>query len=70
MKYQIGDKFNVLIPGISPTVASIDNIREKDNKKEYYISYHEEWFYLLCKIVPEEVLDEIIENYTNRHLFD
>ena len=29
MKYKIGDKFNVIIPGFSPTVANIDNIKER-----------------------------------------
>ncbi|KAF5050925.1 hypothetical protein DSECCO2_424360 [anaerobic digester metagenome] len=63
MKYKIGDSFNVLIPGFLPTVAKIDNIKEMENKLMYYISFHEEWLFLICKIIPEEVLDEIIGYY-------
>ncbi len=68
MKYKIGDRFNVLVPGFLPTVAKIDNIKEKDNKTMFYISFHEEWLFLICRIVPEEVLDEMIDNYANKYL--
>ncbi|MDO5524081.1 MAG: hypothetical protein Q4G48_08570 [Bacteroidia bacterium] len=68
MKYKIGDRFNVLVPGFSPTVARIDNIKEKDSKLMYYISFHEEWLFIICRIIPEEVLDEIIENFREKHI--
>lgn len=63
MKYKVGDKFNVIIPGFSPTVAKIDNIKEKEDKLMYYISFQEERFFTLCREITEEVLDEIIESY-------
>lgn len=63
MKYKIGDKFNVIIPGFSPTVANIDNIKEKEGEIMYYISFHEERHFTLCREVTEEVLDEIIDTY-------
>ncbi|KAF5050928.1 hypothetical protein [Petrimonas sulfuriphila] len=63
MKYKIGEKFNVIIPGISPTVVRIDNIIEKEGKAIYCISFHEERLFTLCKQVPEEVLEEFIDTY-------
>lgn len=68
MKYKIGDKFNVLVPGFLPTVARIDNIEMNDNKPLFYISFHEEWLFIICRIIPEEVLDEIIENFKVKHI--
>ncbi len=63
MKYKIGDKFNVIIPGFSPTVANIDNIKEKNGKIMYCISFHEERYFTLCREISEEVLDEFIDTY-------
>ena len=63
MKYKIGDKYNVIIPGISPTVARIDNTIEKEGKIIYCISFHEEKFFTLCQEVTEDVLDEYIDTY-------
>ncbi|WP_436415300.1 hypothetical protein [Petrimonas sp.] len=63
MKYKIGDKFNVIIPGFSPTVANIDNIREKDGEFVYCISFQEERLFTLCREITEMVLDEIIDTY-------
>lgn len=63
MTYKIGDKFNVIISGFSPTVITIDNIKEKDGKTLYYISFQEERLFTLCRVVSAEYLDEIIDTY-------
>ncbi|MDO5523413.1 MAG: hypothetical protein Q4G48_05140 [Bacteroidia bacterium] len=65
MKYKIGDKFNVIIPGFSPTVANIDNIKEKEGELMYCISFQEERFFTLCREITEKVLDEIIDAYNS-----
>lgn len=64
MKYKIGDKLNVIIPGISPTVANIDNMKEKEGKTVYCISFHEERYFTLCREVTQEVLDEYVDTYS------
>ncbi len=63
MKYKVGDKFNVIIPGFSPTTAKIDNIKEKNGEVFYYISFQEERLFTICRVVTEEYLDSIINSY-------
>lgn len=63
MNYKTGDKFNIIIPGFSPTVARIDNISEKDGETFYHISFQEEHLYTICRVVSERVFAEMIETY-------
>ncbi|HBX45993.1 MAG TPA: hypothetical protein DEG28_08955 [Porphyromonadaceae bacterium] len=63
MSYKIGDKFDVIIPGFSPTVARIDNITDKEDIRYYHISFQEEHFYTICRTVTERQLEEMIDTY-------
>lgn len=63
MDYKIGDKFHVIIKGFSPTIASIDNITEREGEKFYHISFEEEYLFTLVQTVKENQLTEMIELY-------
>lgn len=68
MDYKIGEKFHVIIPGFSPTVARIDNISDRNGDKFYHISFQEEHLYTICRVVSERALTEMIEMYdTNKN---
>ena len=71
MKYKIGDKFHVIIPGFSPTLASIDNIKEQNGTAMYYISFSEEHLFTICRVLTERQMDEFIKKYEdNKHHLD
>lgn len=72
MDFKIGDKFDVIIPGFSPTKARIDNITERNGEKFYHISFQEEHLYTICRVVSERVLIDMIDMFNNNkdHLDD
>ena len=72
MEFKIGEKFDVIIPGFSPTTARIDNVTERNGEKFYHISFQEEHLYTICRVVSERALEEMIDKFDKNkdHLDD
>lgn len=72
MDFKIGDKFNVIVPGFSPTIARVDNISERKGETFYHISFQEEHLYTICRVVSARAFEEMIEKYDQNkdHLDD